>query len=109
MKRSPLKRTSGLKRGGNQLKRTPLKKVSKKQSKILSEYRKVRREIEKERGDNCEVRGCRNQFDHHHHIEPTGAGGSKTEKSNIILVCFSCHDRIHYGSPSWARKEGYLK
>ena len=104
MKRSgkPLKRTASLKRGGN-LKRTPLKKVSKYQKKINERWYEERA-VYLNANPKCKVEGCSNDSRDVHHM--AGRRGVNMWK-HWLPVCRSCHDKIH-NNPRWASDMGYM-
>ena len=51
---------------------------------------------------------CREaRADHMHHKLRRSQGGTN-DPSNLVPVCFACHERIHR-NPSWARAYGWLE
>lgn len=103
MKRTPLKRKTPMKRGGSTLKRTPLRKVSKKQAARNDLYGKQRKEFLAAH-PQCAV--CGGQATQVHH--KAGRGARTNDVSTFIAVCARCHDWIHFGNPAAAREQGFL-
>ena len=94
-----------------EVKRTPIKKVSKAQAKKVREYSKQRREaaeqvIKDEGVVLCEIRleGCMNIATDWHHSE--GRTGDKIIKSKGKWCCRSCHDFVTKNS-RWAIEQGF--
>lgn len=114
MKRSAIKRTTGLKQSGP-LKRTPLKRRSKKKEKQDREYSKLKRayfaRLAHEQGVDwpwCECYGPPHPAIDIHHIEKVGVGGARLDESNWLAVCREAHDWIH-SHQGEARSKGWLK
>lgn len=90
------------------MKRTPLRRVSKKRQKDLREYGKLRKEYIAGH-PVCEVCGTRKTTDIHH----KGVAGGVKRGSNLnntdtwIGVCRACHTDIEMNK-TWAREKGYL-
>lgn len=102
-KKNKKKPYKGLKRTGT-LKKTPLKKVSAKQSRILQSYYE-KKKVYMRHHPNCEMPNCnRKAVDLHH---KAGRGKNTDNESTFMAVCRCCHDLIH-SNANWARKEGYL-
>jgi hypothetical protein len=87
------------------MKRTPLRKVSKKRQKELREYSKLRKAHLSEH-PTCEVCKERQATDIHH-ILARGRGGGLNDTGNFLAVCRPCHTLIHE-KPSYARENGWL-
>ena len=104
MKRTPLKRKTPLKRSQKPLKRSPLRKVSSKQSKRLTAYSKAKQEYAKEH-PICEVKGCASLAQDLHH--KAGRGSKIADKEYFMAICRYHHSFCH-ANPSWARANGYL-
>ena len=86
------------------IRRTPIRKVSKKRAAQLREYSKLRK-VFMEHHPICEVCGHATATDIHHR---DGRTGERLNDVNYFLaVCRSCHHDIH-ASPAWAGVEGYL-
>ena len=104
-----MRRSKPLKRSGG-LKKTPLRRVSKKQRKRNEEYTELRRDF-LEAHPLCGVCHRRKATEVHH----TDGRGERTNATNTWLgCCRPCHQRIHFGAsegygPAWAREQGYLK
>jgi hypothetical protein len=111
MKRTPLKRTTGLKRGG-ELKRTPLKKRSKK---TQERYEKERipfvKRLLKER-PVCEICLRRQSVDVHEILTRGRSGGVHgddwLDEDNCLCLCRWCHDWIDVNQLE-AEKYGWLR
>ena len=93
MKRTPLKR------------KTPLRRVSKKQGKALKEYSKLRADF-LSKHVVCERCQGRNATDIHHK-HSRGTGGELNSVDNFVALCRLCHTEIH-ANPRQARKDGFL-
>jgi len=106
MKRSPLKRST------KPLKRTQLKRVSKKMAKAYETYRQRRKDFLAEH-PFCEVEivvpgvlSCMGASCDVHHINKRGPYLNDT--STWLAVCRECHTFIH-NNPKIARELGLLK
>ena len=91
------------------MKRTPLRRISKKRQEQLKEYSKLRKAYLEE-NPVCEVCQKRKATDIHH---KSGRGSNTNNVDTWVVVCRTCHDRIHFGAnqgygPSWARENGWL-
>lgn len=127
-------RRTPLKRGTKPLKRTPLRKVSKKRAKegrIYSEKRKAflerwpwcqvwmsengfKQPYPESEGDSFapmvkaemfEIKVCPRSCDIHHKAKRTGS--NYLNESTWLAVSREMHEKIHQ-NPSWARAQGYL-
>ena len=87
------------------MKRTPLRKVSKKRQEELSEYSKLRK-AHLSQFPTCVVCEERPATDIHHR-HSRGNGGSFVDPDNFLGVCRKCHTMIHE-QPSKARENGWL-
>lgn len=98
MKRTPLKRTGGLKR-------SPFKPKKKNDP----EWQRARARVLKRCGGRCEARweGCAGAAHHVHHMKRRSQGGTH-DVSNLLACCFLCHNQIHSNIEK-ARKLGHLK
>ena len=109
MKRTPLKRKTPLKRSQKPLKRSPLRKVSPKQSKRLTAYSRLRKDYLNEH-PVCQVKGCANPASDIHHMGD-GVGPKRGSNTNNVdtwlATCRPCHVFIE-SNKSWARANGYL-
>lgn len=90
------------------MKKTPLRRRSKKREKEQKVYLKNKAEY-LELHPICEVCGEKPSYEIHH-VQPVGQGGKLTDKSNFLACCRSpwgCHEWIHR-NPSASREKGYL-
>lgn len=86
------------------MKKTPLRRVSKKRQKQLREYSVLREQyLETHRG--CAVCGERRATEIHHMAQRRGE--MLNDPVWFLAVCRECHTDIH-ARPSWARQKGYL-
>lgn len=87
------------------LRRSPLRKVSKKRQADLRCYHRLRLKF---LGDwpKCQVCDCRESTDIHHKL-PKGRGGKLNDITIFLAVCRICHNRIHQ-EPKWAEENGWL-
>lgn len=93
-----MKRNTPLARGTSQLKRTRLKPVSAKRSKLNAARREVVAEVVRKRGF-CAWPDC-NRLGHHPHEIWTRARASDIEhallcEQNIVMLCDIHHSRVH--------------
>jgi hypothetical protein len=93
MKRTPLKR------------KTPLRKVSKKQAVKNSLYGKQRKEYLTQH-PTCEICGAPATDVHH----KSGRGAHTNDKSTFCALCRKCHDWLHFTADgkAWGYEHGYL-
>ncbi len=99
-----IQRRKPLKRSTQPLKRSPLRRVSKKrhrESRIYSALRAAQLIA----NPACEVCHCAIYLDLHH---LKGRGKFYLDPTTFLTVCRSCHEKIH-ANPSWARANGYLQ
>ena len=106
MKRTPLRRTTGLSRST-----TPIRKRSRKLAKVYREQRVplVRRLLAEM--PRCEARFsliCTGRSTACHEKVTRARGGSITDEANIICVCHPCHDAIHRNIAE-ATRSGFLR
>lgn len=101
------------------MKKTPIRRVSKKRRKQNAEYSKKRKAY-LEAHPTCEVClaegwGPRRSTDIHHTAK---RGVYLNDEGTWLAVCRTCHDRIEWGEQrngvrqygkTWARAQGYLK
>lgn len=85
------------------MKRTPLRRVSKKRAKETKEYMEIRKDF-MEKYPICEVCTKAKSTDVHHKEK---RGKNYLEKDTWLSVCRSCHMKIHE-QPAWARENNYL-
>jgi len=96
--RTTMKRSTGLKR-------TPLRKVSKKRAKQNREYSKINRVVYLESHPTCQVCDKRSACDIHH--KDKRSGDRLNDITMFLAVCRPCHQWIH-DYPADARKQGFL-
>jgi len=72
----------------------------------MSDYTVARKEYLKAH-PACELAGCTARSDQIHHINGRNQG-KLTNQAGFMAVCRTCHDWIHFKSPSKAREKGYL-
>lgn len=102
MRRTALRRKTPLARTGS-LKRTPLRKVSKRQSARNRAYTPLRRAFLTAH-PICQVCRAQQATDIHH---MAGRGSNTNDPDTFLATCRRCHDGIHV-NPSWARAHGWL-
>lgn len=85
------------------MKRSPLRKISKKQTRHNLVYQKAKREYLR---DNpiCEACQCYESQSLHHKAR---RGKYLSEVKYFMATCNLCHSKIEM-NPSWAREMGYL-
>jgi hypothetical protein len=90
------------------MKKTPLRRVSKRRAGELREYAKLRKEYLGEHA-TCEVCEHRKATDIHHKGTPGGVkrGSNLNNVDTWLAVCRTCHEEIEMNK-SWARTKGYL-
>lgn len=84
------------------MKKTPLRKVSKKQSRRLTEYRKAKASYMEEHR-HCEMCSAPSQQIHH----KRGRGIYLADPEFFAALCAPCHEEVHR-NPNWARENGWL-
>ena len=63
-----------------------------------SEYHQLRIDLYNEAREHCQCgRWMAFNESHLHHIKSRGSGGSD-DPSNLILICWRCHRKIHDGN-----------
>lgn len=87
------------------LRRTPLKRVSKKHQAELAIYRKLRAEY-LQTHPRCEFVGCFSNSTEIHHKEKRGKNLNNVETWRAL--CRKCHTYIE-DHKSWSRANGWLK
>lgn len=88
------------------LRRTPLRRVSKKRQQALSVYRKLKA-AHLHANPVCQAEGCRRMATDIHHRLPLGRGGQLNDTSIFMGLCRQCHNACHH-NPKWAEEKGYL-
>jgi len=117
VKRSPIQRKTPLKRGDSQLKRTPLKQVSKKRAKLNRERATFVKSY-LSRQPTCEAGRVIETADVRHRCSITAVdvhemltrarGGSIVDEANVLALCRACHDWIH-DNPKRATELAFLR
>ena len=87
------------------MRRTPLRRVSRKRAQALKIYR-VSKSDYLSVHPTCEVCAESEATDIHHKL-PLGRGGKLNDSSIFLAVCRVCHNKIHH-DPKWAEQEGHL-
>ena len=88
------------------MKRSPLRKVSKKMEKRLREYRKLKKDV-LSHYTFCEMPDCHKRGFQVHHTRGR-SGENLCNTATWMIVCREHHAWIH-DHPNQARKLGYLK
>ena len=86
------------------MKRTPLRRCSKKHAKELATYSILRRSYLSEH-PKCEMDGCRNQANQIHHKEKRGKNLNNID--TWMACCLQCHAKIE-DNKTWSRANNYL-
>ena len=86
------------------IRRTPLKRFSKKRAKDMKVY-KCKRDEYMEAHPVCEICLEHASEDCHHRKK---RGKYYLDEGTYLAVCRTCHNRVH-AFPAWARENGYLK
>jgi 5-methylcytosine-specific restriction endonuclease McrA len=87
------------------LRRTPLRRVSKKRAEALKVYR-VNKASYLLANPFCQVCETEKAIDIHHKLS-LGRGGKLNDTTIFMAVCRSCHNQIH-NNPKWALLNNYL-
>lgn len=88
------------------MKRSPIKRKSKRRQAEDRQRVVIRVELLEERGELCEW--CRTTvWTDMHEVLPRGRMGSAVDKSNIRCLCRGCHQWVH-GHPAEAARAGLL-
>ena len=85
----------------------PIKKISDKQLKKLSEYRKLRDEFTKDKNCEAKLSGCTITATDLHHARGR-VGNLLIDVSNFVALCRNCHTFIEL-NPDFAKKNGFSK
>ena len=88
------------------MKRSPLRKVSKKREKHYRAYL-IMKPIFLKTHPYCEVPMCLNYSTSIHHRKGRTPHELMTDERFLMAICLRCHDKIH-ANPKWARTEGLL-
>jgi hypothetical protein len=100
-----IQRHTPLRRSSKLLKRSSLRKVSKKHAKELRTYSKLRKAFLEEH-TTCQYPGCSSRAEDLHHKAKRGKFLNDT--TQFMAVCRYHHDFIHQ-NPAISRYNGYLK
>jgi hypothetical protein len=87
------------------MKRSPLRRVSKKHAKELATYRILRLAYISE-NPICEMQGCHKQATQIHHKAKRGKNLNAID--TWMALCLECHTKIE-DNKSWARENNLLK
>lgn len=88
------------------MKRTTLRRVSKKMEKRLRDYRQLKKQVLSQ-SSFCEMPDCGKRGFQIHHVHGR-SGENLCNTATWMILCTSCHAWIH-SHPNEARKKGYLK
>lgn len=86
------------------MKRSPLRRVSRKQGERLAVYRVLKGHYFEEH-PACEMPRCKKWAEDIHH--KAGRGINTNNVEFFMAVCRTCHRKIH-DQPVWAAEKGYL-
>lgn len=99
-------KTPEKKKIGNNLKRTPIKKVSDKKSKRDKVYSVLRQKYLEE-NPICQICNSVPSTDIHHKHSGADRAKYQNDLSTWMALCRGCHTEIHE-NPKWARDNDYL-
>ena len=99
---------TALGRSGGLLARTPIRQVSKKRAKEITERRAMLAAKYPGR-PMCEVPYCNRWADDAHEPLTRARGGSITDPGNVVAICRPHHDEVTFKEPEWAYELGFLK
>jgi hypothetical protein len=88
------------------LKKTPLRKRSKRQSRRERELSKSKQVVLARAGGMCEVPGCLREAKSVHHRRLRSQGRDDSP-DNLIALCAEHHEAVHR-SPAWAQSVGLV-
>ncbi len=88
------------------MRKSPLRRVSKKRASQLRAY-SIMRPIFLRSAPFCEVIDCMNHSTEIHHTK-SRIGEMLLDERYLMAVCAPCHRKIHE-RPKWARENHYLK
>lgn len=110
MRRSPLRSSSGLRRGGELKRRARLVAGRSERAETYeAEFRDARRAVLERAGGRCEGKvneRCAGLAAHVHHIRRRSQGGGN-EVGNLVALCLPCHEWVH-ANPAAAAQAGLL-
>jgi len=95
------------------LKRTRIRRTSKKKQAENRARKPFLMELERIRGNLCEAQGqasdqCQGIWSDGHEIVKRSAGGDPLNPNNVLLICRLCHDWIE-ANPALARERGLAR
>ena len=96
-------------KGVDMLRRTPIKKVSKKAAQRRREWKATFATAMKLSNHRCiiQVEGiCLGYATQGHHRKARSQGG-KNELANCVPACAACHRHVH-ANPKWAKEHGWI-
>ncbi|TDD54540.1 hypothetical protein E1286_04945 [Nonomuraea terrae] len=88
------------------MKRTPIRRVSKKREQENRRRRAMVRKLWPDMQPGCVVDGCPRLADDVHEPLSRGRGGSITDPGNAVPICRPHHDEVTFGEPEWAYEQG---
>ena len=86
------------------MKRSPLRRTSKKRAAQIKVYSRLRREFIRTHLF-CDV--CKQHIATQIHHKDGREGKMLSDSTKWLTLCFWCHRKIH-DEPKWAREQGYL-
>lgn len=103
MKRTPMPpRKTPMPRGDFQLKRVPLRAVSRKRARENRERRDMVQALWPDGRPRCIRPGCVRLADDVHEPLTRGRGGDITDPNNAVPLCRTDHDEVTFDEPQWA-------
>ncbi len=110
LRRSPLKRTGGLRSGTQLASKGITRKPSRRLTASRQQFYDVKPQVYTRDRGLCVCCGAR--MTDYHHRQPRGMGGSSRSTTihspaALICVCRACHNRLE-SERSWAEKSGYI-
>jgi hypothetical protein len=88
--------------------RTPVRQVSKKRAREITERRAMLAAKYPGR-PQCEVPYCNRWADDAHELLTRARGGSITDPGNVVAICRPHHNEVTFEEPEWAYELGFLK
>jgi len=92
------------------MKRTPIRRASKKKNSESATRRELLKRLVDERGEECQARTttCTGFAVDAHEVLQRSAQGSAVDPENILLICRPCHNYIHQ-HPGESFERGWLR
>lgn len=87
------------------IRRTPLKRVSKKRAKDMKTY-SAQRKVFLEKNPSCQI--CHEAYATDVHHGAGRSGPNYLDETHWFALCNPCHIHKVHGNPKWARANGYL-